>query len=415
MSKKKRIVITGIGVISPIGLSKDIFWENLFEGRSAFKPITLFDTSSLKVKIGGEITNFNAKSILGDQGLIDLDRATLLLLSATKCALDDAKISITEASSKEIGVTIGTTFGSLYSISAFDREALKEGPRYVNPSVFPSTVGNAPASRISIRFNIKGSNTTISTGMCAALDAIDYDCDRMQLGRSHTMISGSLESFSVQTFLGFYKLNYLAGIRENSESISCPFDRRRNGILLSEGSVVFVLEELNSALSRNASPYAEILGVGSCFDPSRFYRYNPKGEGMIRAMKLAMKDSDVKPAEVNCILANANSTKDADLIESLAIKEAFGSSSKKIPVTAIKSILGETFSASGGFATVAAIGALQKNSIPPIINYKEADPSCDLNFITNTAKRQNVDTVMVNTFSPSGANTSLIIGKFNKN
>ena len=407
---RKRVVITGIGVISPIGIGKDQYWQSLSEGKSGFKPITLFDTSDLKVKIGGEISNFNPKEILGSQSLMDLDRSTLLLLCAAKLAFSDSKLEINEANTQQVGVSIGTTFGSLHSISKFDRESLREGPQYVNPSIFPSTVANSPASRLNIRFGIKGFSSTISTGMCASLDAIDYARDLIDLNRADAIATGSVEDLSMQAFLGFYALSYLSGMNNDKPS-SCPFDKRRSGIILSEGAVVMILEELTIARSRKARIYAEILGIGSCFDSARFYNYNPKGQGMAMSMRLALEDANMSPKDVSCIFANANSTKDADLIETRAIKEAFEDKSYSIPITSIKSSIGEGYSVSGGFATIAACLSLAEDLIPPTINYEEKDENCDLDYVINQPRKKKLSNAMINTFGPNGANTTLIMGK----
>lgn len=407
----KRIVITGIGVVSPIGIGKEDFWQNLFKGNSGFKPITLFDTSDFKVKVAGEVTEFNPKDILGNQGLMDLDRATLLLLSAAKLALEDANLNITEENTKHIGVSVGTTFGSLHSTSRFDQESLKEGPRYVNPSIFPSVVGNSPASRLNIRFKIKGFSSTISTGMCSSLDAIDYARDFIRLNRNNIIIAGSVEDLSIQTFLGFYKLKYLSGLGDRGEPLSCPFDKRRDGIIFSEGSVVFILEDLNSARERKADIYAEILGIGSCFDPSKFYKYNPDGKSMSEAMRLVLKDADMSSEDIDCIFANANSTQDADYIETKAIKEVFGGNALKIPITAVKSMLGESYSVSGGLSLLAAVGSLKNNSIPPTINHKDKDVRCNLGYVFNKAQKNRINRAMINTFGSNGANTVLIVGR----
>jgi len=401
-------VITGIGVVSPIGIGKEQFWGSLFEGKSAFKPITLFDTSDLKVRIAGEVIGFNPKTILGDKGLMDLDRATLLLLSAAKLALDDSSFVINENNTHRTGVSVGTTLGSLHSISKFDRESITEGPQYVNPSTFPSTVGNSAASRISIRFQIKGFNTTISTGMCASLDAIDYARDFLKLDKAETILVGSVEDLSIQTFLGLHQLKYLAGIE--GEAISCPFDKRRNGIIFSEGATVMVMQSAETAKKNSSRIYGEILGAGSCFDPAKFYRYNPKGRGMIQAMRLALKDARLNPRDIDCIFANANSTKDADLIEAQAIKEVFG---VKVPVTAVKSTLGESFSVAGGFASIAALGALNQGIIPATANLEEKDAACDLDYVANKSRKKDISRVMINTFGFNGANTSVILGRHN--
>ncbi len=407
---KKRIVITGIGVISPIGIGRKEYWQGLSEGVLGFRPITLFDTSDLKVKVAGEISNFDPKSILGIKSTMDLDRATLLLSSAAKLALDDAKLEINNKNNKQIGISVGTTFGSISSISKFDRESLTEGPRYANPSVFPSTVGNSPASRVGIRFGIKGFNSTISTGMCAALDALEYACDFINLDRIDTVVVGSVEDLSIQAFLGFYKLNYLSGLN-GSKPLSCPFDKRRSGIIFSESAAVFILEKMSSSRERKAKIEAEILGIGSCFDPVKYYKFNPKGEGMIAAMRLALEDAQLMPKDIDCIFANANSTKDADKIETSAIKKVFGERAYNVPITSIKSMVGETFSASGGLSAVAAIEALNNEIIPPTINYEVKDSDCDLDYVTNKARQKKLKRIMINTFGPNGANTVVIIGK----
>ncbi|MCX5709257.1 MAG: beta-ketoacyl-[acyl-carrier-protein] synthase family protein [Candidatus Omnitrophica bacterium] len=403
---KKRIVITGVGVVSPIGIGKEQFWQSLSEGKSNFKPIAHFDTSGLKTNIAGEITGFDPKQLLGKAGLMDWDRASLFLSSAVKLALSDAGLEISAENTCDTGVSIGTTFGSLYSISEFDKEAVRDGPRLANPSVFTSTVGNSPASRAAIKFGIKGFNSTISTGMCSSLDAIDYARDLMTLDKIKTVVSGAVEALSPQIFLGFYKLNYLS-------VESHPFDKRRNGIILSEGAVAYILENTEEAKKRKTHVYAEILGVGSAFDPARFYKYNPKAIGMKKAMVAALADAGLKPENIDCIFANANSTKDADLAETNAIKEVFGAFSQKIPVTSIKSTLGETYSASGGMNLVAAIGALKEGFIPAITNLDKPDPACDLNYVTKTPKKARLERIMINAFGPNGESTVLIIGRAN--
>jgi len=407
--KKKRIVITGVGVVSPIGIGKDSYWEGLQEGKSGIKPITLFDTSDFNVKVGGEITDFNAKEILGRKGLVDFDRSTTLLLAASQFALEDGKLEINEENTYKTGISVGTTFGSLNSILEFDKESIVEGPKFVNASRFPNTVINSPASRVAIRHGIKGLNSTISTGICSGLDALDYAIHQINFNRADRVLVGSVEEMCLQTFLGFYKLDYLSGIKNGNAPISCPFDKKRDGIVFGEGASIVILEELNSALQRKAEIYGEILSVGSNFDPNKLHKYNPKATGIIGAMISAKSSLQ----DIDCIFTNANSTQDADLIEAKAIKKVFDKFCEKIPVTAIKSMIGETFSASGGLALVAALGALEQGFIPPCINLSEKDSDCALN-LDNKARNQEVKRVMINTFNPNGANTVVIIGKFIK-
>jgi len=409
---KKRVVITGLGVISPIGIGKDQYWQSLSEGKSGFKPITLFDTSDLKVKIGGEITEFNPVDILGKKGLIDLDRATTLLSSATKFALEDSQIDISNINFPTTGISVGTTFGSLNSLSKFDRQSLEEGPNFVNASRFPNTVVNSPASRVAIRYGIKGPNSTISTGFCAAIDALDYAIHCVNSNRADRIIVGAVEEVCFQTFFGFYRLGYLSGLNNDKGPLACPFDKRRDGIIFSEGSAVLILEDLKTAEGHNANIYAEVLGIGSNFDPFRLDKFNPKGTGIVEAMKLALDNANLKSNDIDCIFANANSTQDADVVETEAIKEVFGTQASKIPITAIKSMIGETFSSSGALAITAALGSIKEDFIPPTVNLEERDPMCDLDYVPNIARKQKIDKVMINSFGPNGANTVSIIGRY---
>jgi len=407
---KEDIVISGLGVISAVGIGKNQYWQSLKDGSSAFKKISLFDTTGLEVDIGGEVMHFDPKEILPNLNTRDFDRATILLNSAAKLALDDGVLNINETNSKQTGVSIGTTFGSLYSISEFDKESVKDGPKFANPTIFTSTVGNSPASRIAIIFKIKGLNATLSTGMSAGLDALDYACRQIRLGRVNTMIAGALEVISPQIFLGFLKLKYLAGLK-NKPLLSCPFDERRNGIIISEGSSVFVVETKKAAKERNAHSYAKISGIGSWFDSNKLYNYNPTGNGMKEAMKRALDDANLEPKDIDVIFANANSTKDADLIEANAIKNVFSAYAEKIPVTAVKSIIGETYSASGGMALAAAIGALSNDFIPPTLNLEHPDSDLGLDFVSGSARNKKISRIMINAFGPNGDNSSLIIEK----
>ncbi len=410
----KRIVITGIGVVSPIGIGKEAYWKALEEGRSGIRPITLFDTSQFKVKVAGEITEFNAKDILGRKGLVDLDRATTLLSCAMKFAIEDAGLEINEDNRRRIGISVGTTFGSLHSLSEFDKACLVDGPGFVNPSRFPNTVINSPASRAAIRFGIKGFNTTTSTGFCAGLDALDYAVHALKFDRARMVLVGAVEEICLQTFLGFYHLGFLSGLNNGSTPASRPFDEDRDGIVFAEGSAVVLSETLESALERKAKIYAEIATLASNFDPGSFHRFNKKATGMTHAMQSAIDESGLRKDDIDCIFANANSTKDGDAIETKGIKKVFENYAGQVPITAVKSMIGETFSASGGMNVAAALGSLEKGFIPSTINYKTKDRNCDLRYVLNTVKNEALNNVMVNCFDPSGANTVLILKKFKR-
>jgi 3-oxoacyl-[acyl-carrier-protein] synthase II len=409
-----RIVITGIGVLASNGIGKEAFWAALKEGRSGIKPVTLFDTSGLRSKLAGEITDFKPESILGEKGLRNLDRSAKLTLASSKLALDDAGMSypLNEEDTDKFGVCLGSTLGSVWSISEFDKEGLRDGPRSVNPALFPNTVINSSASQVSIRFNIQGFNSTISTGFCSGLDAIYYAMNMIDLYDYKVVLAGAVEELCEQTYKGFHKIGHLAGSRPGKEEINCPFDRRRNGILFGEGAAMFILEELDHAKKRNAHIYAEILGYGNSFDPKSRNICNVKGCGASRSIKACLGDSKLALTDVDYICATADSTLDCDVMETNAVKAVFGNNAKDIPVSSIKSMVGETFSASGAIAVAGSLGVLENGFIPPTINYKESDRRCDLDCVPGASRESDAGNVVINAFSPTGSNSSLAIGVF---
>ncbi|MCK9418176.1 MAG: beta-ketoacyl-[acyl-carrier-protein] synthase family protein [Nitrospirae bacterium] len=407
----RRIVITGIGVLSPIAIGKDAYWEGLSQGKTGFRPVTLFDTSPFRVNIAGEITDFDALSFLGKKGLRDLDRSTRLICSAAKLAIDDSRIEITEDTTHSMGVSIGTTFGSLHSISQFDRSGLIDGPRFVNPSHFPNTVINSPASQVSIKFKIKGFNTTISTGFCASLDAVSYAADFIRLNRADVVLAGGVEELCEETFMGFHNLGCLSGT-DGSEPICCPFDARRNGTILSEGAAVLVLEEEEHAVNRNAVILARVLGYGNAFDPLAESNFHHAGQGLKNAITLALQEAALNPGDIDYVCACANSSKGFDRMETNVIKEVFGARALSLPVSSIKSMVGESFSASGALSLTAAVGALRKEMIPPTANYHERDPVCDLDYVPNIARQRRIQNVLVTSADPYGQNTAIVLGRY---
>ncbi len=405
------IVITGIGILSPVAIGKELFWENLFLGNSGFAPITLFDTSAFGVSMAGETPNFDPVSFLGKKGLRDLDRSTRLICAAAKLAIDDGKLEITENTTSAMGVAIGTTYGSLHSISQFDRTGLREGPRAVNPSHFPNTVINSPASQVSIRFKIKGFNTTISTGFCASMDAIAYAADFIKLGRAATVLAGGVEELCEETFLGLLNLGMLSGTN-GSQPLCCPFDARRNGAILSEGAAILVLEEEQYALQKGTTPLARITGYAAAFDPSANGDFTHAGQGLQTAIALALKNAALQPCDIDYICACANSTHGLDRMEAATIINIFRNQAVAVPVTSIKSMIGESCSASGALSLAAAVGAVQKNCIPPTINYIEKDILCDLDIVPNTARKKELRNVLVTAVDPYGQNSAVIVSRY---
>lgn len=401
-------VITGIGVIAPNGIGKEAFWSALKEGRSGIKPITAFETAFFKSKTAGEVSDFDAEKFLGPKGLRTMDRSTRFLCAAAKLALEDANLAITTENTQDIGVVTGTTLSVIWNISTFNKDAHDEGA--ANPSLFPGTTINAPSSMVSIKYNIKGFNTTVSTGFTASLDALKYASDFIKMGRAKAVLVAGVESLFFQGFVGFHKLEFLAGIK--GADICCPFDKRRNGIVLGEGAGVLVLEEEEYAKTRSARIYARVGAVASFFDPFRSGRYSPKAEGLKRTMTAALARCALEPKDISYISAAANSVPLQDQLETKAVKEVLGDMAAEIPISSIKSMTGESVSAAGVLQIASAVAAIQENFIPPTVNYQEADPECDLDYVPGKSRKKEINNVLINNFGPGGNNASAMISRY---
>ncbi len=405
---KKRIVITGIGVVASNGIGKEEFWNNCLAGVSGVKPITLFDTSRYRCHHAGEISNFQPERYLGPKGLRNLDRTTLLALVAAKLAIEDGRLEMTADNCHDIGVVLGSTMGSVHSISEFDKEGLREGPRYVNPALFPNTVINSPASQVAIRFGLKGLNSTIATGFSAGLDAIGYAIDMLRLDRAKALLVGGVEELCIQTFLGFYKIGLLATSQNGAPPFYyAPFDPRRRGTLLGEGAIFFVLESLEHAMLRGATVYTELLGYGSCFEPDSMYRYDPKAKGPVSAIKQALADAGIESKDIQHISVCANATKAWDAMELTALRTVFGTRLEAISITAEKSLLGESFSAGAALQLASAIGVLAWQRVPQEVSPHRPSPS---SLISAVALSSASKTALIDTFGLTGVSSALVIG-----
>ncbi len=411
---KKRVVITGVGILASNGKGKDEYWQALEDGRVGYKPVTLFDAGHYKTNIAGEISDFDASIYVGQKGLRNLDRSTKLLISAGRLAVNDCGINISEENSDDIGVACGTTLGSIKSISDFDKVALIEGPRSANPALFPNTVINSPSSQVSIWEFIQGFNTTIASGFTSSMDAMSFAYNFILWDKVKMVLAGGVEELCEQTFCGFHTLKFLSGVKEGEQFINCPFDKRRNGITFGEGACLLAFEELEHAKARGANIYAEVFGFGYAFDPFRINKYNPRGTGVKESIRHALKESNLEINDIDCIFANANSTQAADKIETEAIKEIFGKYAHKIPIPAVKSMVGECYSVSGALSVTAAVGSLVKGFIPPTVNYKERDENCDLDYVPNKSRKQKLDKILVVNFAPHGSCSNIVIGQYRK-
>lgn len=404
-----RIVITGIGVVAPNGIGKEAFWRNAVAGVSGIRPISVFDVTPYRCRSAGEIADFKAEEWLGSSGLRTLDRTTRLALVAAKLAIDDARLDLTPTSCDAIGVVLGSTMGSLRSISEFDLDGLRDGPRYVNPALFPNAVINSPASQVSIRFKLRGLNSTIATGFTASLDAIGYALDMLRLGRAKTLLVGGAEELCLQTFLGFYTLGFLSTASDGAPPLLAPFHPRRCGTLLGESAAFVVLESEEDAARRGAGVYAEVAGYRTAFHPASLHRYDPSAAASVEVLRQALREVEASPDEIDYFSASANSTRACDAMETTAIQAVFGSRSTRLPIGAVKSLVGEPFSAGSILQVTDALGVLAHQQLPPTIEWDRGISSDEPAYAVRPSRAARVRTALIHTVGLAGVSSAVVI------
>jgi 3-oxoacyl-[acyl-carrier-protein] synthase II len=404
----ERIVVTGLGVVSALGAGREAFWRNLAAGASGLRPLSLFDPKIGRSPLAGEIAEFSPAPFIGTRGIRHFDRTTLLLACAAKLALKDAGVlhgGDAPARGDQIGIAVGSTYGSIGSIAAFDTAALRDGPSYVNPMEFPNTVLNAPASRVSIVLGVTGPNATIATGESSALDALSYAADFLRLGRAGAMLAGGVFGLGEDVYRGFAGTGALSGTRGDDEELCAPFDRRRNGLVLGEGSCLLFLEPLSRARGRGAGIYGEVTGYGNGFRPRGA---DPVTSGR-RVLGAALARAGRSPQDVSCVFGGANSTPTGDRLEAQTLRATFASVPALPPVSAIKSMCGECLDASGALQAAAALLALREQVVPPTINHQVADDECGVDCVPNAARRMEVKEALVTASSSAGHCSAVLL------
>jgi 3-oxoacyl-[acyl-carrier-protein] synthase II len=402
----ERIVVTGLGVVSALGAGREAFWRSLAAGASGLRPLSLFDPRMGRRRLAGEIAEFSPAPFIGTKGVRHHDRTALLLACAAKLALEDAGIPRTEPPVRDdqIGIAVGSTYGSIGSIAAFDTEALREGPSYVNPMEFPNTVLNAPASRVSILLGVTGPNATISTGEASGLDALGYAADFLRLRRAGAMLAGGVFGLGEDVYRGFAATSALSG-RRGGDELCAPFDRRRNGIVLGEGACLLFLEPLAGARERGVRIYGEIAGYGNGFRPRGA---DPVASGR-RVIRAAIGRTPPVPRDAWCVFGGANSSPAGDRLEARTLRATFDGDAGCPPVSAIKSMCGECLDASGALQAAAALLALTEQVVPPTINHRVADEECDVDCVPNAARRMAVTHALVTASSYAGHCSALLL------
>ncbi|HHT9115396.1 MAG: beta-ketoacyl-[acyl-carrier-protein] synthase family protein [Planctomycetes bacterium] len=410
---KKRVVITGLGVVSPLGCGKEAFWNNLIEGKSGIAPMSSLDLSLYKCKMGGEVRDLKPEVYLGSKGLKYLNKGTRFLGSASKMALDDAKLPQDGSLSNQMGIIIGSSLGNFSETTDYFYDIIRNSPSELSPMLSYDVALNSSINYVSVIFKIKGLARTISAGFTSSADAVGDAYKMIQRDMAKIIVAGGVEQISIDLFLIFYLRSLLSGL-DGTKEVSLPFDKARNGFVMSEGSYVVILEELQHALDRGAHIYAEIKGFGSTFVGGKKHPEDIRVRRVEKAMYDALDNTGVKKEDIDFISANANGCKMQDAVEAKAIQSYFGTGSSQIPISAIKSNVGESYGASGAAQIISTVMSINTGLIPHIINHNDKDPEINLNLILEKPFRKDIQNAIINTMDYDGNNSCLVISKYNK-
>lgn len=407
----RSVVITGAGVVSSLGDTPAALHASLCEGRSGISAVGLFDTKGLGCPLGGEVREFDAQKYLGRRNLRPLDRTSRLVASAAQLALDDGGWTAEMRAAEEVGLVLGTMFCSVRTIAEFDRRALEAGPAYASPMDFSNTVINAAAGQTAILHDLRGVNTTVSTGVTSGLQAIAYAVDLIRAGRATALLAGGAEELCFESFYGFDRAGLLCRSDDHEGHYAVPFDARRNGFTPGEGAALLMLEEGVSARARGARVLAEVCGCGCGYDSSRG-RDERRSLGAIEhAMRFATYEAMLRNYEVDCLSASANGSPRGDRHEALAAAEVFGEHTRTMPATAVKALLGETLGASGAMQVVAAIETMRDGRLPGVPQLEEVEEGFPLSLSRHTRQGVDAGNVLVNSVGFDGHCCSLLLAK----
>ncbi|MCD1259125.1 beta-ketoacyl-ACP synthase II [Paenibacillus athensensis] len=411
----QRVVITGMGVISPLGNDTTTLWNGLVAGQSGVSRIDSFDTSAYKTNIAGIVRDFDAEAAVGRREARRMDRYCQFAVAAARQALDDAALDMGQADAERIGVYIGSGIGGIQTMLDNYRTLLARGPGRVSPTLVPMMIANMAAAQVSILFGAKGPVLAPVTACATGNNAIGEAFKLIQRGGADAVIAGGAEATVTDLALaGFGNATALSTRVDEPERASRPFDAQRDGFVAAEGAGVLILESLEHAERRGARIHAEIVGYGSTSDAYHMVATDPEGAGAYRAMRDALADAQLAPEEIDTINAHATSTEAGDLSETLAIKKLLGRRAGDVPISANKSMLGHMLGAAGGVEAVALIRTLQSGLIPPTINLEHPDPACDLDYVPNTARRARLRTGLSNSFGFGGHNAVVIFQTYSR-
>lgn len=412
MANKRRVVVTGLGMVSPVGNTVGGSWANILAGKSGIGPITAFDASSFTTRISGAIKDFNVADYIPQKEAKKMDPFIHYGMAAGIQAFEDAGLEVTEENAERIGVAIGAGIGGLLGIETGYGNYLQGGPRKISPFYIPSNIINMIAGHLSIKYGIKGPNYAIVTACSTGTHCIGDAARIIERGDADVMLAGGAEMATTPTGLGgFASARALSTRNEDPETASRPWDRDRDGFVLSDGAGVMVIEAYEHAKKRGAPIYAEIIGYGMSSDAYHMTAPSPRGEGAARCMVSALRDAGIHPEEVDYINAHGTSTPAGDKVETEAVKRVFGDHAYRLAMSSTKSMVGHMLGAAGGVEAIFSVLSIRDQVAPPTINLITPDPECDLDYVPNEARPMRITTVLSNSFGFGGTNGTLVFRK----
>jgi 3-oxoacyl-[acyl-carrier-protein] synthase II len=409
----RRVVITGLGVLSPVGNSVEDAWSNIRQGNSGIGPITEWEEADWPVRFGGAVKNFDPLELLGRRDARRTDRITQLAWVATKQAIEQSELVITDDNRDDIGVLIGTGLGGLKTILNGVAAFRIRGQKAVSPFLVPMLLPDSPSGKISMEWGLCGPNFSVNSACATGNNSIGEAAAMIARGSADVMVTGSTEAGLIDlAMIGFNNMTAISRRNDNPLGASRPFDMDRDGFVVAEGAAVLILESLEFAEARGANILGEILGYGATSDAFHVTAPHPEGRGAIRAMRLALKDAGLEPEDVDYVNAHGTSTPLNDALETLAIKQVFGEYAYQLPVSSTKSMTGHIMGAAASVEAIFCIKALEENFIPPTINLDNPDPVCDLDYVPHKGREKELNVIMSNAFGFGGHNAVLVFGKY---
>ncbi|HMC82017.1 MAG TPA: beta-ketoacyl-ACP synthase II [Candidatus Polarisedimenticolia bacterium] len=408
----RRVVITGIGMISPLGIGTETNWSAMLAGRSGVGPITRFEASHFPTRIAGEVHDFNPEDFIPKKDVKKMDRFIHFALAASQFAVDDSGLSIDSSNADRVGVYVGSGIGGLPSIERQHASFLETGPQRISPFFIVGLIVNLASGHVSIRFGAKGPNMAACTACATGSHCIGDSYEIIKRGDADAMICGGTEAVITPLAVGgFCAMRALSTRNDAPEKASRPFDAGRDGFVMGEGAGILVLEERGQAIQRNARIYAEVVGYALTGDAFHVSAPSADGDGPVRVMAATLKDAGVGPEEVDYINAHGTSTPAGDKIETLAIHRVFGERARKLAVSSTKSMTGHLLGAAGGLETAVTALTVARDMVPPTINYETPDPECDLDYVPNESRAMTVGYALNNSFGFGGTNASILLKK----